>query len=373
MKFTIGNTTKEISNNLFSNLNPDNLCPSYIYAELFGTLPIYKCEYNLDYDNGDNDDIYTTVFNELDKSGEFKILTYEYSNNKKEFQNDHGEPELDENLYTNRFILVSNTEPVMISYYYGSLIVMSHLGKKKINEIIDKHLKKYIKVNNDAKCYIIIREQGNLFLNDFSIKLENDLDFSLYNEGFEHVHNDMVKSIKEDNNGLYLLYGKPGTGKTTYIRHLIKECETDNRKFIYVPSNLFCEFTNPSFLPFLMGNKGCIFIIEDCESIVTTVDGTRSYAISDLLNMSDGLLADALDIKIICTFNIDDGQIDDALLRQGRCRCKYEFDLLKKDRANEAAERLGLEHVDKDIALAELFNSGKSFIEEKKKKIGFNI
>ena len=370
MEFKIGNTTKVISNNLFANLNVDNTCPSYIYAEFFGTLPIYKCEYNLDNDNEDGDDIYTTVFNELEKSGDFIVLSYEYGNNKKEFQNDHGTPEVDEHLFTDRFLLVSNTEPVMISYAYGALIIMSHLGKKKINEIIDKYLKKHIKIDNNVKCYIIMRDQGN-YLNDFSIRLDNDLDFGLYNEGFEQVHHDIVKSIKEDNNGLYLLYGKPGTGKTTYIRHLIKECGTDTRKFIYVPSNLFGAFTNPSFLPFLIENKGCVFIIEDCESIVTTIDGIRSDVITDLLNIADGIHGDACDIKMICTFNIDDGKIDEALLRPGRCRCKYEFDLLEKNRANDAAKRLGLNHVEKDTALADLFNSGKSFVEEKKKKIGF--
>lgn len=197
------------------------------------------------------------------------------------------------------------------------------------------------------------------------------MDCDLYNDGFDQIHDTIVKSINEDNNGLYLLYGKPGTGKTTFIRHLIKECGTDKREFVYVPSNLFGEFTSPNVLPFLLNHKGCIFIIEDCESLVTNEQGVRSSSITDLLNMTDGILADAMNIKIICTFNVDDGKIDEALLRPGRCKCKYEFDLLDKDKANMVAEKLGLNKVDKDVSLAELFNSGVNFKEKKKKKLGF--
>ena len=122
-----------------------------------------------------------------------------------------------------------------------------------------------------------------------------------------------------------------------------------------------------------MRNRGNVFIIEDCENLVTVDEGIRSDGITDLLNMTDGLLSDALNIKIICTFNTDYEKIDDALLRPGRCRCKYEFDLLDKDRANKVAEKFNLQKVDKDISLAELFNPEESFVEEKKRRIGFNV
>ena len=102
-------------------------------------------------------------------------------------------------------------------------------------------------------------------------------------------------------------------------------------------------------------------------------DGIRSDGISDLLNMTDGLLSDALDIKVICTFNTDYDTIDEALLRPGRCRCKYGFELLEKSRANAAAKKYGLDKVDEDVSLAVLFNPEKKFSEKKKRqrKIGF--
>lgn len=364
MEIKVGNITKTIPNNLYANLNLDSIDPDYLYAEIYGSYPIYSCSYSLDESVDDETDCYTEVFNDLQKSGEFEVMMYRYN-----YTNNPNKKSSIDNIIAEKYLLFHKEKPVAIYYSYDGIYVISHTGTEVITDVIENTLKKYVKTSDAVKCHIIMREHGT-YLSDFTIPLKGDLDFGLYNEGFEDVHKDIVKSIKEDNNGLYLLYGKPGTGKTTYIRHLIKECGTDERKFVYVPSNLFGEFTNPSFLPFLIENKGCVFIIEDCESLVTTIDGIRNDVITDLLNMTDGLLADALNIKIICTFNIDDGQIDEALLRPGRCRCKYEFNLLKKDRANEVAERLGLEKVNKDVSLADLFNSGKSFVEEKK-KMGF--
>lgn len=373
----IGNTNVQIGNNLFANSQMRAVDPDHWYMEIYNTLPVYK--YYVSIHRADEDeefDIYNVIFKDLVASGEFTPLLYEY--NKSRNNTGRNRPRLDndvkktDEVYTDRFYMVSNTEPLMIAYEYDGINVMSHLGIEKVEEVVEKYLKKYDQDDENIKCYIIVKEP-DLYLDDFNIELNNDLDFDLYNEGFDEVHNSIVKSIIDDKNGLYLLYGKPGTGKSTYIRHLIKECGTDKRKFVYVPSKLFQDFTDPSIIPFLLRNRGCVFIIEDCENLVTVDDGIRSEGITDLLNMTDGLLADALNIKIICTFNTDYDKIDDALLRPGRCRCKYEFTLLEKNRANKVAEKLGLGKVNKDVSLAELFNPEIEFKDEKKKKIGFNV
>ena len=377
MDIKIGNATKHISNDLFVKAYTYSIDPLYWYGEVFGQVPVYK--YYIDINRIDEDeefDIYNVIYNDLIKSGEFEPLSFEYNKQKMkgalprvidEVQ------ELGDEISVDRFCLVSNKEPIMIYYEGDCLNVVTHLGTDKIDEVVNKYLIKYNQDDKNIKCYIIAKDP-DLYMSDFNIDLKGELDFDLYNEGFDEIHNSIVKSIKEDKNGLYLLYGKPGTGKSTYIRHLIKECGTEKRRFVYVPSGLFEDFTNPTILPFLLRNKGCVFVIEDCESLVTVDGGGRSEGITDLLNMTDGLLADALNIKIICTFNTDYSKIDEALLRPGRCRCKYEFDLLEKDRANKVAERFGLEKVDKDTSLAELFNPEIEFAEsKKKKKLGFKV
>lgn len=378
----LGNSTKQISNNLFVNVNTMTIDPCYWYMELFDRIPVYQFYMEVHRSDADEKiDIYNVIFNDLISSGEFEPMLYEYNKSKKKekessmaFLNDDEDSTVwdDKDIYTSRFYLVSKNEPLMIYYEYENLNIITHLGTEAIDNVVEKYIKKYNQDNDKVKCYAIVKDP-DMYLNDFDIELDGDLDYDMYNEGFEEVHKRIVHSIEKDKNGLYLLYGKPGTGKSTYIRHLIKECGTEDRKFIYVPCKLFDALTDPTSLNFLMRNRGNVFIIEDCENLVTVDDDIRSDGITDLLNMTDGLLSDALNIKIICTFNTDYEKIDEALLRPGRCRCKYDFDLLDKDRANKVAEKFKIQKVDKDISLAELFNPEETFMEEKKKRIGFNV
>ena len=378
----LGNITKQISNNLFVNANTRAIDPCYWYMELFDRIPVYQFYMEVHRSDADEKiDIYNVIFNDLISSGEFEPMLYEYNKSKKKekessmaFLNDDEDSMVwdDKDIYTSRFYLVSKNEPLMIYYEYENLNIITHLGTEAIDNVVEKYIKKYNQDNDKVKCYAIVKDP-DMYLNDFDIELDGDLDYDMYNEGFEEVHKRIVHSIEKDKNGLYLLYGKPGTGKSTYIRHLIKECGTEDRKFIYVPCKLFDALTDPTSLNFLMRNRGNVFIIEDCENLVTVDDDIRSDGITDLLNMTDGLLSDALNIKIICTFNTDYEKIDEALLRPGRCRCKYDFDLLDKDRANKVAEKFKIQKVDKDISLAELFNPEETFMEEKKKRIGFNV
>lgn len=377
VKVNIGNSVKEVGNNLYAMSQMKCVDQDHWYMEIFDALPVYR--YSMDINRIDEDedfDIYNVIFNDLVTSGDFVPLLYDYGKlncgKTKPRCEESVEESNNEKIETNKFILVSNKEPVMIYLDFDMINVVSHLGTDKIEEVVNKYLKKYDQDDNRVKCYVIVKDP-DLYLDNFNVDIEGKLDFDLYNDGFEEAHKSIVNSILKDKNGLYLLYGKPGTGKSTYIRHLISECETDKRKFIYVPSKLFEDFTDPAILPFLLRNRGCVFVIEDCEDLITVDDGERSDGISDLLNMTDGILADALNIKIICTFNTDYHKIDEALLRPGRCKCKYEFELLDKDKANKVAEKLGLQKVDKDVSLAELFNPEIEYTSEskKKKKLGF--
>ena len=364
---------KRLKNRLFLKPPTYNIDPGYMYMDIYDDFPIYK--FAMDINRSDEDeefDIYELMFHELVATGDFEPINYEYNNEGMNAGKPSSEKNGNDIIYVDKFCLAKKDEPVMIYYEYGQLMVFTHLGIEKIDEIVEKYLNKYDQDDEKARCYIVVKNP-NMYLESFDINLEGDLDFGLYNEGFDEIHHNIVDSIENDKNGLYILYGEAGTGKTTYIRHLIKECSTEKRKFVYVPAKLFENFTDPSILPFLLDNRGCIYIIEDCESLVTVEDGIRSDGISDLLNMTDGLLSDALDIKVICTFNTDYDTIDEALLRPGRCRCKYGFELLEKSRANAAAKKYGLGKVDEDVSLAVLFNPEKKFSEKKKrqKKIGF--
>jgi ATP-dependent 26S proteasome regulatory subunit len=95
-------------------------------------------------------------------------------------------------------------------------------------------------------------------------------------------------------------------------------------------------------------------------------------AISNILNMSDGLMSDIFNIKFICTFNTDISNIDEALLRPGRCFVNYEFKALSKDKSTKLLESLGHKvDVQKEMTLAEIYNYDPNTIKTTKKKVGF--
>jgi ATP-dependent 26S proteasome regulatory subunit len=182
------------------------------------------------------------------------------------------------------------------------------------------------------------------------------------------------KFIKAPGSGLIILHGLPGTGKTSYIRHLINTYE---KKFVYVTQEIASRLSSPDFISFCFTKlKDSILVLEDCETLLKSREsGNRNTGLSDLLDMTDGLLSDVFNIKFICTFNEDIKNIDKALLRKGRLACKYEFGKLKKEKALKLVERLNADtsKVIGDMSLAEIYNlEDMSFdIESTRTKIGF--
>lgn len=337
------------------------------YSAIFGFFPTYNCSFSImTEDRNDRMKKIVELHDELVKNG-FNDFSINYSNT--DLDDDDESRSITSEIRMDSCVVFNDDCLISICKGWCGVEVLSHKGFDVVKSVVDKYLKKYTSSNNDkVKCNIIAHSH-DFYLEGFEIKVKGNLDYDLYNEGFEDINNEIVRSIKEDDNGLYILHGEAGTGKTTYIRHLIKQL-MKSKKFVYIPSNLVNEITSPQFMSFIMDNKNCVFVIEDCENLVVEKNGTRNSTVADMLNMTDGILADAFKIKIICTFNTAEKNIDEALLRPGRCRMKYDFTKLKKDRAIKAAKKLGLKEPNKDISLAELFSGENKYIEEKK-KIGF--
>ena len=82
-----------------------------------------------------------------------------------------------------------------------------------------------------------------------------------YNEDFKEVHHIIINRLSKNNDkGLILLHGKPGTGKTSYIRYLVASLKKD---VIFLPPNMASAITNPNLISVLISNPNSIFVIED--------------------------------------------------------------------------------------------------------------
>jgi ATP-dependent 26S proteasome regulatory subunit len=184
------------------------------------------------------------------------------------------------------------------------------------------------------------------------------------------MYKELLTFLNERESGLAVLHGCMGSGKTTFIKNMISSMD---KQFILVTNTIAAHMAEPEFIAFMMENKDSVFILEDCEQILMNREENRfGGAISNILNMSDGLMSDIFNIKFICTFNTDIKNIDEALLRPGRCFVNYEFKPLCAEKSSKLLKSLG-HKVDKsrEMTLAEIYNYKEDDIIQKPKKIGF--
>ncbi len=224
-----------------------------------------------------------------------------------------------------------------------------------------------------SKFYMVQRLQGELNLADFDIK-QFDIDLEThYNDDFQTVNSLIFNSLSTlERNGLILLHGKYGSGKTYYLRYLMSKIE---RKFIYFPLSMLEELNSPEFLPFICEERNSVLILEDCESLLVHRENghNNASALSNLLNLGDGLLSDALSINVICTFNAGIKKIDDAILRKGRLLARYEFKELELRKARALAQKIGRNaNIEHPMTVSDIYNlEEKSFENKPVKSIGF--
>ncbi len=202
------------------------------------------------------------------------------------------------------------------------------------------------------------------------------LDIELgYGKGFKPIHEKIIHKLNEPKSkGLVLLHGTPGTGKTHYLKYLASKIK--NKRVLFIPPFLADFITSPEMTPFLIQNAGSVLFIEDAERVITDRNAGGGNGVSNILNITDGILSDILNIQIVATFNMDKAKIDSALLRKGRLIAEHKFDALPIEDAQALINHLGFEHTaDKPMTLTEIYNlSEVEYKSEEKSKatIGFN-
>jgi len=259
--------------------------------------------------------------------------------------------------------------------------VRLYFTKSCKNEIgkLTNTLKDYIieDVDDDmSPIYLVVQTRTGFDLEEFDIKNPKiDLELN-YGVNFADVNKKIVTELsKKKNKGLVLLHGEPGTGKTTYIKWLVGQLNK-NKKVIFVPPFLTESITSPEFIPFLARYTDSVLVIEDAERVVSDrVSGSgSSIGVSNILNMTDGIMGDVMNIQIICSFNMHRNKIDPALLRKGRLIAKHKFDTLDVKSTNNLLKHLGHEQTStKSMTLADIYNiDEKEFITDNgNQKVGF--
>ncbi len=108
-----------------------------------------------------------------------------------------------------------------------------------------------------------------------------------------------------------------------------------------------------------MDNKDSVLVIEDAENVLKTRQGGDNQAMSNILNISDGLMSDVLNMGIVATFNCDVSELDSALMRPGRLIARYDFKKLTKEKAQKLSDKLGFKTtITGPMTVAEIYTQG---------------
>lgn len=224
-----------------------------------------------------------------------------------------------------------------------------------VNELVEK-IQKFKDVPEEGpEICLLVHSRHGIDVEAIEIAEPNiDID-SNYNDDFDEVNRQIIHRLTKDKDkGLVLLHGKPGTGKTSYIRYLVNAVK---KKVIFLPPNMAAAITDPNLISVLIQNPDSILVIEDAENIIVDRNTDGHSPVSILLNLTDGLLADCLHIQIICSFNTDLSKVDSALLRKGRLIAKYEFKELEVFKAQALSDKLGFSSIiQHPTTLTEVYN-----------------
>lgn len=183
---------------------------------------------------------------------------------------------------------------------------------------------------------------------------------------------------------LLLLTGVPGTGKTYLIRSLLRTSRP--ARFIFLPPDYVSTFSGPEVIGRLIelndslkaydgqtGSDPLILIVEDGDKCLLRRGTDNMSEISNLLNLTSGLMADAFNIRVLVTANTEITDMDPAIRRPGRLHDTIDVPKLSVDAVHDIVcrelDRHGISrdrvqtHM-RDATLAEAYRQADEIIRE---------
>lgn len=227
---------------------------------------------------------------------------------------------------------------------------------KMLEDTVNTITSKAILANGSSSYVNVFSDQGS-----FSKKLKRSLDsiftkdnahYMLYNSIKSFIDNrDIYKKLNYPYNYCGLLYGVPGSGKTSTILAIASELKRDIQ---YV--NLSTTNTSQLLRSLNDNPSRAIYVFEDIDALSykgaslrksnnapkedensnNDIDKAFGISLSDLLNMTDGLLASDGTICLFTTNHIE--KLDPAFLRAGRMNIAVEFTYMVPELSKKMVE-----------------------------------
>jgi len=153
---------------------------------------------------------------------------------------------------------------------------------------------------------------------------------------------DYFSGYLEDKANVMLFMGPPGTGKSSMIRTAVAKL---GLKILFCSS--MAVASDPSFVAKLGEKVGSessdydMIVIEDADVLIRP-RSQGNVALSEILNSTSGMTSKGNYKLLVTTNQVTTENIDEALLRPGRCYDVMEFGYLDNDEANAAREAIKL-------------------------------
>lgn len=172
--------------------------------------------------------------------------------------------------------------------------------------------------------------------------------------------------FNDSNASILILIGPPGTGKTSFIRGFLAHCGS-SAIVTYDQKVLACDDLFSTFVE----SSSDVLVLEDADLFLSArKDGNDMM--HKFLNVGDGLVT-VKGKKMIFSTNLPSvNDIDDALLRPGRCYDILHFDELDGTEAKKLTDKLNIKfETDKHrVSVADIF-AGVRNTKPAKSKFGF--
>ena len=235
-------------------------------------------------------------------------------------------------------------------------------NEDEVHDISEELLKEFI----ELECYVewVYSSEGH------SVRVPVTSDRMPVKEMYPFLGDESLESYYDrymaSDSNILVLIGPPGTGKTSFIRGLLQHCKT-SAMVTYDTGILEKDMIFANFLE----SSSEMMVLEDSDSfLMSRSDGNTMM--HKFLNVGDGLVS-LRNKKLIFTTNLPNiKDVDQALIRPGRCFDVLEFKNLNKTQAEKVARSLNIDiSNDKDIfSIADIFHQHTHKLTSNK-KMGF--
>ena len=199
--------------------------------------------------------------------------------------------------------------------------------------------------NQEPRSVYTLSKSSDGFSMDSLGKMDSVLEEENYRPEVVTAVRAISAGIKNPNpiGRIAILHGPPGSGKTYIIRSLISSIP--GVQWVVVPQPLYAHLGDPDVISCFSTTKACnklpiVLVLEDADNVLAPRMADNASIVSSVLNLSDGILGQLLDIRILCTSNSELHEVDQAILRPGRLLKQVEVGLLDAEQAEAVHQRL---------------------------------